>query len=55
MMLFHNIDTYYMADVIAIWETLVHILFLQADVIAFYFSFYWQMLLPIVSGRCYTT
>ena len=30
-------------------------LLLQAGVIAFYFSFCWQMLLPIVSGRCYTT
>ena len=32
-MFFHNIDTCYMAGVIAIWETLI--LFLQADVIAF--------------------
>ena len=38
-MLFHNIDTCYMADVIAIWETLVHplILYLQAGAIAFCF------------------
>ena len=30
-------------------------LLLQAGVIAFYFSFCWQLLLPIVSGRCYIT
>ena len=28
-------------------------LLFQADVISFLFSFYWQMLLPMISGRCY--
>ena len=30
-------------------------LLFQAGVIAFLFLFYWQMLLPMTSGRCYTT
>ena len=47
----------FMADVIAIWETLVNILicFYRLVLLPFIFSFCWQMPLPIVSGRCYTT
>ena len=51
MMLFHNIDTCYMADVIAIWETLVNILICFTGwcyCLLFFFPFCWQMLLPIV-------
>ena len=37
------------------YYTISLFLLFQAGVIAFLFLFYWQMLLPMISGRCYTT
>ena len=46
-----------MADVIAIWEILFQIIlcYFRLMLLPFNFLLQWQMLLPMTSGRCYTT
>ena len=46
-----------MADGIAIWEILFQIIFCYSRLMLLPFNFllHWQMLLPMISGRCYTT